>query len=242
MIEYARSGKRDAPTAKKSHAPPCVTIPSRRTAGSKRALVRLDAGNRCRRRAHKRREALHHDLSEAGRRRLDVELERVGRGDRRAFEELYRLSSAKLFAVCLRILPRRQEAEDALQDAYLTIWRRASRFDAARGSAIAWLTVITRNTAIDRLRARGAVAHAAGGGEDVADPAPAADIDMIAREDERRLFDGLDGLDPIDAAFLRTAFLGGATYADLAERERLPLGTVKSRIRRALLKLRERLA
>ena len=129
-----------------------------------------------------------------------------------------------------------------MQDAYLTIWQRAGRYDAERGSAIAWLTVITRNTAIDRLRARGITALAGSGSDEVPDPAPAADIELIAREDDVRLLASLDGLDPADAAFLRTAFLGGMTYADLATRENLPLGTVKSRIRRALLKLRERLA
>lgn len=130
-----------------------------------------------------------------------------------------------------------------MQDAYLTIWQRASRFDPARGSAIAWLTVITRNTAIDRLRARHASAPSpATSADEAVDPAPAADLGLIAREDDARLHASLDGIDPGDAAFLRTAFLSGMTYADLALRENLPLGTVKSRIRRALLKLRERLA
>ena len=101
--------------------------------------------------------------------------------------------------------------------------------------------MITRNTAIDRLRARHALAPTAAGADEVADPARAAHADLIAREDEARLAACLDGLDPADAVFLRTAFLGGMTYADLAARENLPLGTVKSRIRRALLKLRERL-
>lgn len=172
---------------------------------------------------------------------LDAQLERAGRGDRRAFEDLYRLSSAKLFAVCLRILPRRQEAEDALQDAYLTIWQRASRYDADRGPAIAWLTVIARNAAIDRLRKRRTPAAISAEGDEVVDPAPLADLGLIAREDDARLAASLDGLDPADAEFLRTAFLGGLTYADLAKRDCLPLGTVKSRICRALLKLRERM-
>lgn len=171
--------------------------------------------------------------------RLEAELERAGRGDRRAFDQVYRLSSARLLVVCLRVLPRRPEAEDALQDAYLTIWERAARFDRARGSAIAWLSVIARNTAIDRRRARTPLLPSSD--DEPADPAPAADADLIAREDGLRVLACLDALDPVEAAFLRTAFLQGVTYADLAGRERLPLGTVKSRIRRALLKLRVRL-
>jgi RNA polymerase sigma-70 factor, ECF subfamily len=171
--------------------------------------------------------------------RLEAELERVGAGDRRAFDHVYRLSSRRLLTVCLRILPRRPEAEDALQDAYLTIWERAARFDPARGTAIAWLSVITRNTAIDRRRAHSPVFPS--DEDEVADPAPAADLDLIAREDSLRVLACLDALDPVEAAFLRTAFLQGMTYAALAGREHLPLGTVKSRIRRALLKMRDRM-
>lgn len=172
---------------------------------------------------------------------LDAELERAGAGDRRAFDRVYRLSSARLLWVCLRVLPRRPEAEDALQDAFLAIWERAARFDRTRGSAIAWLSVIARNTAIDRLRARTLPLLPPPGDDELADPAPAADTDLIAREDGRRLIACLDRLDPVEAAFLRTAFLQEMTYAELAGREQLPLGTVKSRIRRALLKLRARM-
>ncbi|NVN32314.1 sigma-70 family RNA polymerase sigma factor, partial [Endobacter medicaginis] len=96
-----------------------------------------------------------HDTATLSPRPLDDALRAVARGDRAAFEELYRLTSAQLFGVCLRILPARAEAEDVLQDAYLSIWRRAASFDAARGSAMAWLITLTRNRAIDRLRARG---------------------------------------------------------------------------------------
>ena len=170
---------------------------------------------------------------------LETQLERAGGGDRRAFDHVYRLLSPRLLTVCLRILPRRPEAEDALQDAYLTIWERAARFDRARGTAIAWLSVITRNTAIDRRRAHSPVFPS--DEDDVADPAPAADLDLIAREDRVRVLACLDALDPVEAGFLRTAFLQGETYAALAGRERLPLGTVKSRIRRALLKMRDRM-
>lgn len=167
----------------------------------------------------------------------------VAAGDRSAFEEVYRRTAPKLFAVCLRIIPRREEAEEALQDAYFTIWRRAARFDPARGAAMAWLVVLTRNAAIDRLRthAHGGPTMPASHAPDRADPAPLAFDTLSADEDARRLNAGLDGLDAMDAGFLREAFLGGATYADLARDADLPLGTVKSRIRRALLRLREKL-
>lgn len=183
------------------------------------------------------------DNDDQSREALEALLERVAVGDRAAFEETYRRTATKLFAVCLRIISRRQEAEEALQDAYFTIWQRAARFDPARGSAMAWLTAVTRNAAIDRLRT-----HRHGGPTvpehdvpDHADSAPLASETMIAEQEANRVRAELDGLDAMDAAFLRQAFLGGCTYAELALDAHLPLGTVKSRIRRALLKLRGRL-
>jgi RNA polymerase sigma-70 factor (ECF subfamily) len=171
---------------------------------------------------------------------LNAALDRVGTGDRDAFEEIYRRTSAKLFGVCLRILPVRQEAEEALQEAYLSVWRRASSFDAARGSAMTWLITLARNRAVDRLRAGGKVVSAPIELVDaVADPAPLASAAMESAEEGHRLTDCLGRLDAGDARLIRTAFFEGSTYAELASRTASSLGTVKSRIRRALIKLRE---
>ena len=82
-------------------------------------------------------------------------LSRISRGERAALENLYRRTSAKLFGVCLRILSDRAEAEDVLQEVYLTVWNKAAQFDAERGlSPITWLVSIARNRALDRLRSR----------------------------------------------------------------------------------------
>jgi RNA polymerase sigma-70 factor, ECF subfamily len=179
------------------------------------------------------------DLDRARRARLADALLRTGRGDRSAFETLYRATSAKLFGVCLRIFPDRAEAEEALQDAYLTIWNKAASFEAGRASPISWLVAVTRNRAIDRLRARGRAGLAPlDEAAEVADPAPLADAQLLSGDEDRSLNRCIDGLEARDAHFIRSAFLGGATYADLATREGQPLGTVKSRIRRALIKLR----
>jgi RNA polymerase sigma-70 factor, ECF subfamily len=179
------------------------------------------------------------DLDSARRARLADALLRTGRGDRSAFETLYRATSAKLFGVCLRIFPDRAEAEEALQDAYLTIWNKAASFESGRASPISWLVAVTRNRAIDRLRARGRAGLAPlDEAAEVADPAPLADAQLLSGDEDRSLHRCIDGLDGRDAHFIRSAFLGGATYADLATREGQPLGTVKSRIRRALIKLR----
>ena len=166
-------------------------------------------------------------------------LRRTAARDRAAFEEVYRRTSAKLFGVCLRILPERQEAEEALQEAYISIWRRADTFDAAHGTAMTWLMTIARNRAVDRLRRGGKVQTTPIEAADaISDTAPMA-IDLaVASEEERRLHRCLATLGEPEASFVRIAFLEGSTYSELASRAAVPLGTVKSRIRRALIKLK----
>src|SRR3954470_13674455 len=85
---------------------------------------------------------------------------RIADGDRAALRQLYQATSSKLFGVCLRILSNRDESEDVLQEVYITIWRRADRFEAGRASVMTWVSTIARNRAIDRLRARGPMAYA----------------------------------------------------------------------------------
>ena len=165
---------------------------------------------------------------------------RVAQGDRAAFEEVYRLTSAKLFGVCLRILSVRSEAEEVLQEAYLAVWNRAGSFDPARGSAMTWLITLTRNRAVDRLRAGGETRRVVSPelAEAVADPAPLPPELIDDARTSRRLAECLAQLETGDAGLIRTAFFEGLSYAALAQRIAAPLGTVKSRIRRALLKLR----
>src|SRR5215475_5423237 len=94
--------------------------------------------------------------ADATRNQLAAALARVAAGDRAALRIVYQDTSAKLFGVCLRILKDRSEAEDVLQDVYLTVWRKAATFDPGRASPITWLVANGRNRAIDRLRARAA--------------------------------------------------------------------------------------
>lgn len=174
------------------------------------------------------------------RERLAEALQSAARGDRRAFHEVYRRTSAKLYGVTCRILGDGPEAEDALQEAYVNVWRRAERFDASRASPITWLAAIARNTAIDKLRARGSrVAAPIEEAFDLADERPRADALLEEAGESARLHGCLGQLHDRDGALVRTAFLEGATYPELAERAGEPLGTIKSRIRRALIKLRD---
>jgi RNA polymerase sigma-70 factor (ECF subfamily) len=165
---------------------------------------------------------------------------RVAGGDRAALRQLYEATSAKLFGVCLRILSDREEAEDVLQEVYVTIWRRADRFDAARASVMTWVSTIARNRSIDRLRARGPLAYAEPvEALEIADEGAAdAEALVAAKDDAGRLQGCLGELDDRTQAVIRTAYFEGLTYEALASRMGAPLGTVKSWIRRGLARLK----
>ncbi len=173
--------------------------------------------------------------------RLDALLLAVAAGERQAFEALYRAASPRLFAICLRLLSDRAEAEDVLQEVFVSIWHKAAQFDPARASAPAWLATVARNRAIDRLRAqpaRGALAPIEFADE-IADSGATPLQSAAAADDRARLDACLGQLEPRRRTLIRTAFFEGATYEELAERIASPLGSVKSWIRRGLLQLRE---
>ena len=177
---------------------------------------------------------------DANRSLIVAALARVPAGDRAALQTVYRLTSAKLFGVVLRILGERSEAEDVLQEVYVTVWRKAADFDAGRASPMTWLIAIARNRAIDRLRAtkqsrRMEPIDAAG---EVADSSVGADRALESAQDNARLHGCLDGLATHERAALRGAYFDGNTYEDLATRMKVPLGTMKSWIRRAMIKLK----
>ena len=175
--------------------------------------------------------------------RLAEALGRVGEGDPDAFEEVYRHSATKLFGVCLLIVRRRSDAEDALQDVYCSVWRGAASFDDRRGSAMTWLITLARNHSVDRLRRlKPAIMAPIECASGAADPQPSA-FELIETDQQysemRRC---LDLLSARDANALRMAFFQGATYADLASAACIPLATMKSRIRQSLRKIRETMA
>jgi RNA polymerase sigma-70 factor (ECF subfamily) len=178
---------------------------------------------------------------DAARKQLVAALARIAGGDRGALRLLYRDTSAKLFAVCVRILRDEGEAEDVLQDVYTTVWQRAGAFDPARASPITWLVAIARNRSIDRLRsgAKAARTRTIDEAADVSDNAPDAFAQIESLQEERRLTDCLGELEPQHAVAVRFAFLDGMTYDELARHMNVPLGTMKSWIRRSLLRLRE---
>lgn len=161
-------------------------------------------------------------------------------GDAKAFERLYQSTSAKLFGICLRIVQQRSDAEDVMQDVYVTIWRKAGQYDAGRASAITWLAMMARNKCIDRLRAGGVERNTVtiDMAVDVRDTGPTAHAAAEASDQSRRLDACLGELELQRRNLIRVAFFEGATYEELAARCGSPLGTVKSWIRRGLLRLK----
>ncbi|MBB6124918.1 sigma-70 family RNA polymerase sigma factor [Sphingobium subterraneum] len=174
------------------------------------------------------------------RERLVSALQLAAVGDASSLRIVYKLTSAKLFGICLRICGNRQAAEDILQDVYVKVWRRAGSFDSQRASPISWLAMIAHNAAVDWRRAQ----HHHGTLDDdavlsIADEAPLADAVAEQDEDRRRLLSCLDGLDESQSSVIRRAFLDGMTYQQLSDESGTPLGTIKSWIRRGLQKLKE---
>jgi RNA polymerase sigma-70 factor (ECF subfamily) len=176
--------------------------------------------------------------ADAARARLARALERVAAGDRDALQSVYRDTSAKLYGLCLRILGEPSAAEDVLQEVYVTVWNKAGQFDPERASPITWLVTIARNRSIDTLRSRRPATAPAEAAADIPDPSPSAEAALQMSDEARRLRACLGELEPERAALIRAAFFEGSTYEALAHRVDAPIGTMKSWIRRSLLRLR----
>lgn len=175
-------------------------------------------------------------------------LVRVARADRAAFRDLHSHTAPKLAGVLTRMLRDRTEVEDAVQDVFVKIWNRASLFDGSRGQGLAWMVAVARNHALDRLRARPESrglrrAEAQPDGADpldmVADDRPGAEAQLIAAGEAGRVRDCFDELEPQRARMVQGAYLQGLSYQDLAERYAVPLNTVRTWLRRSLMRLRE---
>jgi len=172
---------------------------------------------------------------------LAVLLRRVCAEDEDAFAELYDATVGRVYGLALRILREPQSAEEVTEDVFFQVWREARRYDPARGRPLAWILTIARSRALDHLRRRDpAQSHpepdtlleaepaAAGGPQDL----------LAASRDSARLHAALAALDPVPRQMIALAFFRGYTHEEIALHVDLPVGTVKSHIRRALAGLR----
>lgn len=169
---------------------------------------------------------------------------RLVAGDARALAELYDLHAHPVYSLAVRIVRNHADAEDVVQDVFVQAWRQASRFDPARGSIASWLLMITRSRAIDCLRRRGvlttrirAVAIEPDSGQCSVVDSP--EIAVLGDEETRRVRRTLAQLPVDQRAAIELAYFEGLTHSEIANRLQQPLGTVKTRIRLGLMRLRD---
>jgi RNA polymerase sigma-70 factor (ECF subfamily) len=171
---------------------------------------------------------------------LSALLRRVAARDRAAFSALYDVTSAKLYGVVVRILHRRDLADDVLQEVYIRIWERAVDYDGGKGSPIAWMAAIARNRALDEVRRKAPVSieDAPETLEVVSDePSPLDNLNQS--QDMQRLARCLDGLEPDKRDMVVLAYRQGLSREELAERYGRPVPTIKTWLRRSLAQLRD---
>jgi RNA polymerase sigma-70 factor (ECF subfamily) len=178
----------------------------------------------------------------------DLELiARAASGEERAMAELYDRYGQVLYTVAYRIVGQRADADEAVLDAFAQAWREATRFEAARGSVGGWLTTIARSRALDLVRARSRrerITATAAAERPESSPAmggwrsdPASGVDHAERKQQVQL--ALEALSPPQRRAIELAFFEGLSQSEIAERLQEPLGTVKTRVRLGMQKLRE---
>jgi len=174
---------------------------------------------------------------------------RIGRGDETAFDALYDRLSGPLYSLALKMLDDAADAQDALQDAFLQIWSRAGTYDPDQSSVFSWSVLLTRSRVIDRLRARSRRLRVVVPATDVEEDHPEASdasvaesaADTTGRKDEAaRVRSILNSLPAEQREAIELAFFTDLTHHEIAAHLGQPLGTIKARIRRGLLKVRER--
>jgi RNA polymerase sigma-70 factor (ECF subfamily) len=171
---------------------------------------------------------------------LDALLRRVARGDGAAFATVYDLTKARVYGLVTRVLRDPGYSEETTQEVYFEVWRTASQYDSARGSALAWLLTMAHRRAIDRVRAEqaGSRRESRYGAANV-DPAHDSVADSAITGDERRqVAQCLDALSDAQRQCIELAYYQGLTYSEVSQRLAANLSTIKSRIRDALRGLR----
>jgi RNA polymerase sigma-70 factor (ECF subfamily) len=178
---------------------------------------------------------------------LEAEVEllrRIGQGDRRSFETLYDRFSGILFSTCYRVLNNQEAAEDTLQDVFIQIWEKAPFYDPARGKPLSWAVTLTRNKAIDRLRSaqrrQRLQENLQSESETLDQFDDGSSLDAVTSVETSKLVRAaITQLSNDQREAIELAFFSSLTQMEIAERLNVPLGTVKARIRRGMVKLRD---
>ncbi|MEP6665226.1 MAG: ECF RNA polymerase sigma factor SigK [Nocardioidaceae bacterium] len=173
-------------------------------------------------------------------------MRRVARGDQKAFTAFYDATARSVFGIVLRVLRDRAQAEEVTQEVYVDAWRHASRFDAAQGTATSWLNTIAHRKAVDRVRSsersiqRDQRHFEFEATQTVADATDVSD-EVISQDESRRVRDAMQLLPEAQRIAIWLAYFEGRSHREVAEALGLPLGTVKTRIRDAMKRLRKHL-
>lgn len=172
-------------------------------------------------------------------------LRRIADGDRSAFANFYDQYSGLLFSIAVKVLNDSKEAEDVLQEVFLQIWNKADAYDPMLGRPASWAVTLTRNKAIDRIRASQRrsklLEQAAIEANAMPDDSPSANEKLLGRENSEMIRSVVAALPSDQRRAIELAFFSGLTQDEIAKTLREPLGTIKARIRRGMLKLREKL-
>jgi RNA polymerase sigma-70 factor, ECF subfamily len=170
---------------------------------------------------------------------------RMARGDADAIAELYDRHARLLYSLALRIVRVPADAEDVLQEVFAQVWRQAPRYDADRGTVIGWLVTLTRSRSLDRLRRGRARPQATDddlAAQDLPDTAPPIDLTLVSAEQAAAVRAALEALPENQRVPLELAYYEGLSQSEIAAKLGAPLGTIKTRMRQALLRLREAVA
>jgi RNA polymerase sigma-70 factor (ECF subfamily) len=177
---------------------------------------------------------------------LQSDLARVALGDRLAFKRVYQATSAHLFGIALRMLNRRDLAEDVLQEAFVNVWHHAGSYQAAASQPMTWLISIVRNKALDHLRASARRPTESldetddqGAAHEIADERPNPMQLLLAAADAMRIRACMDGLDAAHRQCLALAYYHGLSHSEVAEHIGSPIGSVKAWVRRGLERLKK---
>ncbi len=175
--------------------------------------------------------------------RLSELLRLSARGDQQAFAELYDATSSRVFGLAVRVVRDPAQAEEVTQEAFLEVWRTASRFDSDRGSALSWLMTICHRKAVDRVRSAEASTRrdtTYQNQNQTIDHDATADAAQASME-AKRVRGALEGLTPVQREAIELAYFGGYTHTEVAGILDLPVGTAKTRIRDGLIRLRDKM-
>ena len=171
-------------------------------------------------------------------------LTRMAQGDGDAVAELYDRHARPVYSLALRILGDVTEAEDVVQEVFSQAWRQASRYSTSRGAVAAWLLMLARSRALDRLRAIRARPEGMSGeraADNIVDSGLPVDSQVISSEQISRVRTALDELPMLQRVAIELAYFEGFTHAEIAARLEQPLGTVKTRVRTGLMTLKREL-